>query len=212
MANYNNFICRRCHNNKKIKNKCENLLNGSLESYYWLGFLLADGHFDPVSYNISISIHRNDRIHLEKLQSFAEIKVLRELKKVPMVNLCFGGKVIVKQLIDKFNIKSNKTTNPPDITSITGDNLIAFNIGFIDGDGCITYQTGRKDPRITIRVHSAWLDNLKYMFNRGKIGNDGYAKLCIGKYSEIQNYKKFIIFNSLPYLKRKWDKVIIETN
>lgn len=50
------------------------------------------------------------------------------------------------------------------------------------------------------------------MYNRGHIGNDGYARLCIGKYSEIEDYKKFIINNNLPYLSRKWDKVLINEN
>jgi len=210
MANYNDFICRRCHNNKKIKNKCENLLNESLESYYWLGFLMADGHFEPRSYNISISIHNKDKSHLIKLQNFLEVESIRDFTKQNQVNIAFGGKIVVSKILKKYAIKSNKTINPPNLHSIIGDNLKAFNIGFIDGDGCITYQTGRKDSRITIRVHANWLENLKYMFNRGKIGNDGYAKLCIGKYSEIIDYKNFIILNNLPHLNRKWDKVIIK--
>lgn len=207
ISKWKNSPCKECHSNKKLKNNCGRLLDNSLESYYWLGFLMADGHFNIKSRNIQLSIHNQDRQHLMQLKDYLSIETVLEDTKRNQVRLAFGKKSVFESLIQRFHISNTKTSNPPDLTSLSGDMLKAFNVGFIDGDGCITFQTGRKDPRITIRVHGAWVQNLQYMFGRGHLSNSGYAILCIGKFSEISDYKQFINNNRLPHLKRKWDKV-----
>lgn len=209
MCNYKNTICKRCHNNKKLKNKCEILLNESLETYYWLGFIMADGHFNTNLYNVSISLHNKDKDHLVKLQNYLHVENITDYSKINQVGINFGNKLIISNLIDRFAIKNDKTKNPPNLSTIIGKNLIAFNIGFIDGDGCISNQSNRSDIRITIRCHKSWIDNLQYMFKRGYIANDNSCVLCIGKKSEIKEYKQFILNNNIPFLSRKWDKIII---
>lgn len=208
----NKSVCKRCHNNKKLKNNCEILLNESLESYYWLGFIFADGHINTKNYSVNVTIHNQDLNHLLKLKKYLNIENMFIYNDRNQSGISFGNKEVINNIINKYDINSNKTHYPPNISGIIGDKLKAFIIGFIDGDGCISNQSGRKVMRITFRVHSNWLTNMRYMFNRGYISNDGYCTVAIGKMSEILDYKDFIISNNIPALERKWDKILIKHN
>ena len=48
-ANKNSLLCRKCARkevfSKLYPNKIEKLLDDTPETYYWIGYLLADGHF-----------------------------------------------------------------------------------------------------------------------------------------------------------------------
>ena len=46
------------------------LLENSTESFYWLGFIFADGWFDFKRNTIGVMLSENDREHLNKLCNF----------------------------------------------------------------------------------------------------------------------------------------------
>lgn len=65
---------------------------------------------------------------------------------------------VVPKITSKFNLNSNKTYNPPDISIfefIQCDLLISLIIGFIDGDGYITASKRKKSATIQITNHSS---------------------------------------------------------
>lgn len=189
--------------------KCnfEHLLDESLEKYYWLGFLLADGHF--FNNRISITLSKKDKIHLEKLQKFLKIKTLIIKDGIyPTVKIAGMDTNIVKNICDKYKIDKNKTINPPNIFEINGEKLKALCLGIIDGDGSISNFSNRKTAFIRIKMHSNWLNVLNYLFpNKTRITPQGYAETTISDWSSVKNWKIFALSNNIPILERKWDKI-----
>lgn len=207
-----NSLCTSCSNLKKAnrQNECSFLLKENLLRYYWLGFILADGHISNKD-RLNITLAIKDINHLEKLAKLLNTKV-----KITKHGQCFISLMntkVLSVLKDIYKIKSNKTENPCDISLIKGDNLKALSIGFIDGDGNITNTAGvRKDFQIRIKTHKSWLENLKYMYGKAYINNSGYALTCISNTKESKKLKEFAINNSLPILKRKWEIVNLNYN
>jgi len=199
-----NTVCKNCSSKKGVRRKsdCSFLLEESLLKYYWLGFIMADGH---VSNNrLIIGLNKRDANYLEILADKLKTKV-KLRKDVAIISAMHSD--VFDKLVFKYKISRTKSTNPPDISSITGDNLIAFSIGFIDGDGCITNLHKRKDFQISIKVHASWLETLKYVFGKAYIQNSGYAITNISNTEDCKNLKKFLLKNDLPYLSRKWNKI-----
>jgi hypothetical protein len=213
-----------------------NIFSDSLESYYWLGFLFADGHFYKKR-SISLEVSINDLHHLEKFKSFTgsdnKISTIERTNVgmfktavVTTVSFNITDTISIGKLCDLFEIKSNKTYRPPIIrtSSMTDDQFLALIIGFIDGDGCIR-KRNKHTLILNIKVHKNWLDNLKIIEeNLRKITqikfkdhmckiikdhktNTEYAKLEISKRNILKYLKIFANNNKLPILKRKWDLV-----
>ena len=180
------------------------LINGSNEAYYWLGFIMADGHFNK-NHQLQINLSKNDINHLKLFANFVEYKGFLIKPKISI-----GIKNIFKELNDIFNISNNKTYNPCDLSKLKEDKFFSFIIGFIDGDGYIDNR-----GYLTIKCHSSWLNNLNLMieflsqnnFNKGKINSEGLALVHLSNI-EIMNQIKIKIENlNLPFLKRKWEKI-----
>jgi hypothetical protein len=207
IATKNNSKCRNCATISYAKRKGDSskLLEESIISYYWIGFIMADGHISDNRLVVTLSC--KDIEHLKKLASFLSCKIFIRKDKC---SLALKDTKNLSELVKKYKIKHNKTYNPPDITSIKADNLKAFAVGFIDGDGHICNQTKRKDFKITIKCHSAWLHILSYVYGKSYINNSGYAVACITNSEIIKDLKKFVNFHKLPVLERKWN--IINTN
>lgn len=88
-------------------------------------------------------------------------------------------------------------------------------IGFIDGDGSIRNQTGRKDTLLNIKVHSSWLNVLnefKRIFHfecaNPYINKSGYAMWSIGNHYIQYFLKQHSVKYKLPTLQRKWSLII----
>src|SRR6185312_6221316 len=98
----------------KIKKKYD-VFNDSLESFYWIGFLLADGSFVGKRY-IAISLSLTDINHLDEFKKFLKtdntICVKRRASgftsNIAMATLRIGDKFTVEKLCEKFNIDTNK--------------------------------------------------------------------------------------------------------
>ena len=213
----------------KRKHRIELLLQDSLEAFYWIGFVMADGCFSNSTLTLSLS--EKDQPHLNKFASFIKVdsnkirKTKRsialngnEAKSYEIATLEVGDKSNIPLLMEKFNFKKSKTYNPPDfmVYNFTDDQLIAMFIGFIDGDGSINYTNGSLE-RFIIKCHSSWLPNLKffhelllrkYPLSKGrppKINPYGMAQL-IGNNNHVKYMKEFIKDHKLPALDRKWFK------
>lgn len=221
--------------NRKIdkRNSLSNLLQETPEAYYWIGFLMADGHFSDR--RISLAIAVSDIEHLKKYQSF-----IGSTNKISFVYENYArihstGVREVSTLKEKFKITSNKTYKPCDIQSIKDKELLfSLIVGFIDGDGSIVKNKQCDAFCISVVGHPAWNQNQQYMqdflfayFN--ETDNTIGARVSSRETSLPQSpeekkryesstfyiYKKSLIKKmkaraqelSLPIMSRKWDKI-----
>ena len=220
-ANKNSLLCRSCARkdvfNKLYPNKIDKLLDDTPETYYWIGYLLADGHF----YTDKIKFTQNgaDKLSVEKFRNYiggsCEVKYDNKLDSTTFSVM---SKDIVPQIMRKFDIKSNKTYNPPcnEIFENMNIDLLAYLfIGFVDGDGHIANLHNRPDYNLRIKVHSSWKDILNIFSERlfslsgyVKINNRGYADFTIGDSQILKQFKRKYFENiSFEPLHRKWDVI-----
>jgi hypothetical protein len=205
------------------------LLHETPETMYWIGFLLADGHFSKKS-RLALTLAIKDEVHLKKFAQYintvstnsGESVILG--KKHKNVSLSAQDIDIIPQLVKRYNISNNKTKNPPDwsMYNLSDDRLLSLFIGFIDGDGNIQKRIyhgflGR------IKCHSSWLSNIIFMKHKfcdwldvdtiqePTINKQGYTSwhLTAGM---LRKLKKEAERLQLPILKRKWDIVTPETH
>lgn len=215
-ANQANSECRSCAakaRTKRVANLAI-LLEDNLESYYWIGFLLADGSFNEGK--LTFSLKKSDSEHLKKFGNFIKYTGTYGTSEVCETIACKDIDVVL-DLCKKFDIRKTKTYNPPaTLLKFSEEQNLAILAGFIDGDGCIKQQTNRKDFYLTIKCHSSWEHILKE-FNllicddyHTKINNQGYAVLTITNTKYLQNLKNKITSLDIPIMNRKWD--IIDMN
>jgi hypothetical protein len=191
--------------------KLNKLLDGSLESYYWLGFLCADGHFSKTN-RLNVTLSAKDKMHLINLAKFLElpVEIVQDIKNknnYALSRIVIMDTETISKLKTTYKISSNKTENPVNIKSLNYEQLISFKIGFIDGDGSIQFQTRRKDVKISVKLHANWLPILLELFGKGYINNAGYAFCTEADSEKIKELKNFAIDKNLPVLSRKWNKI-----
>lgn len=188
LATKKNALCRNCSSNERAASirKCDMspLLEETPEAYYWIGFLLSDGHFS----NGRVVFHLKliDSEHVIKFAKFINWTGTFIDRKELGIRVEPKHTEVVNELINKFDIKQAKTYNPPKTLLIHDAELLkCLVIGFIDGDGNITRQTrGRKDFMIRIKLHSSWFNILKeicqiikYDDSHVIINKQGYAQV-----------------------------------
>jgi len=216
----------RRYNNKNRLANLKILLEDTNETYYWIGFIMADGHIHN-SRRLKICLSIKDREQLDKFKKFidySEDLTIRNNKGHYNISISVMDTKYLKMLCDKFDIKHNKTYNQCDIKKIKNDKLLlSLMIGFIDGDGSIKNQTGRKDFRLNIKCHKSWKENLEYILNT-IIRITGVDCKTVVKHTKCRRYSLINVTNStalkklkqemlklkIPYMKRKWD--IIDEN
>lgn len=118
-----------------------------------MGFLLADGNFCDNKVRLTLAIKDKDHLY-----AFAKYINYNSPITESDINVILASKnvEIVPKICEKFDIKSNKTYFPPKtITSFSEDLQYCLLAGFIDGDGCISYQSGRTDFILRIKNHSS---------------------------------------------------------
>lgn len=213
LAEKNNAVCRNCAAKSRAKRKCDlsPLLEETPEAYYWVGFLLADGHFENGRVNFHLALKDSDQV--KKFANF--IKWSGNFYDRVELGIGFAAKhtEVVEELCKKFDIKQNKTYNPPKTILNHDKELLKYLlIGFIDGDGNIEKQYKRKDCFIRIKIHASWENILKefceiieYSSTHVKINKQGYATLCISNSATVIKLKKES--TKIPVLKRKWNKI-----
>lgn len=203
-----NSLCRVCSKEKQnFHRKCDlsPLLEETPEAYYWIGFLLSDGHFYDGRINFCLSL--TDGEHVKKFGKFVKYTgKYRESEKFG-VNLSAKHTKIVNELCEKFHIKSNKTYSPPDTIMNHNEKLLKYLfIGFVDGDGKISADG------VTIKIHGSWfkiLEEFSTLFDEKinpKITKDGYATIRIPR-RQLEKHIIGILYD-VPYLERKWSRII----
>ena len=212
-ANKAKTSCRSC-SYKKSANRCanlSNLLEDTPEAFYWVGFLLADGSFSDG--RLTFTLKKSDSEQVHKFGKFIDYTGSYGNSNISESISCKDID-IVKKICNKFDIKPQKTYNPPEtILKFDKELLIALLAGFIDGDGRIANQTNRKDFFLSIKNHGSWISILKE-FNKliceenfCKINSSGYSILTITNTECLKELKKKVIALNLPILSRKWDVI-----
>jgi len=193
------------------------LLEENPLAYYWMGFLMADGHFDK-SKRIKFVLSQKDEHQVMRLASFVGFTGKIQRHKYYAGFSCQNVDIVPK-LCAKFGIVSNKTEHPCKLDFAEDDLFLAAFIGFIDGDGCIKKVYKRKDAGIIIKCHRSWLPVLSYFNKRIQqiskttcnsnviVNNAGYASINWTRGLLIRWLKSQSIRMKLPVLERKWNLI-----
>lgn len=200
-------------------------------SFYWLGFLLADGHFRIKPKNtveLSVELSDRDLDHMQKLLLFLGRSIDTYTSRTRITTLCNHQQTHVsfrlssnKELFDlvtTFDIHSNKTEYPPKIENYNSLSLnykYSLLIGYIDGDGYVRGRKGCRDGKL--ECHISWKDFYSFfstILTSGKlvetIRPDKQNKASITLYLSSKDIKQLYLFaidNKLPILYRKWESV-----
>jgi len=195
----------------------EPLINGSLESFYWLGFIAADGYIYKNGH-LMVSQSEKDKSNSYRLAKFLETDVyvhtpsswFENSSDAYRVNI--SDKKIGKQIREMFNIQDD---SPKTYTGISLDFIknqeqaISFLCGFIDGDGSLT-----KHGSYNIQCHKSWFEtfvnlcelipfesNCRVRYEKSK--KDSFAVLSFKK-KESEQIRQFALSNKLPVSERKF--------
>ena len=130
----------------------------TIESFYWAGFIAADGCVSKKMTGIRIDLGIEDIAHLEKFVRFTKdacpnivsgtkISRFKNDPKEYIVSHCRTGVdsvMVARDLVNNFNIVPAKslTLNPPD--KIPEDMIKHYIRGFFDGDGSIFWDKRAK--------------------------------------------------------------------
>ena len=202
----------------------------SEQSYYWAGFIAADGSLQHRKYSkiLKICLAKCDFSHLEKfklsLQSDHVIKnyLVKPSKLVKSENECSEIQITSKLLFDslnRFNIVPNKTKKYDIPEWLLKHPLMNhFMRGYFDGDGCLS-QCGLGKNRIVVQGVFSILGNENFIkkyksilieqanLNNVKL-NKHYSVYQIS-YSGNGNIRKiynFLYKNATIWLDRKYYK------
>jgi hypothetical protein len=249
--NTQNVLCQKCRikfnsiKNKKFNCNENYFAEKSLQACYWAGFIAADGciHKRKEGQNIfSIQLSQKDKYHLINFKNDIEyngniIKILvtkktRIIGKYQFINnnnsyvLSISSQKICDDLASIFNIHPRKSlTHEPPI-GLTEEQELAFLIGYIDGDGCISVIKNYKDKNgfpnnrlypiyfqiLGTELFLNWAKSKIIKFSTFKFN----GKVCKTKSKafQIQIRGKFaydvltyLSKISVPKLERKWDKI-----
>lgn len=203
-----------------VRGNLEKLLKNTYKSYYWIGFLMADGSINHKSCRLKLGLSIKDKNHLLKFVNYINCLNTHSYNNYS-IELQVQDKYNISKIIKKFGFVKRKSFNSCNLCwldKINDDLFVSFLIGFIDGDGCINYQTNRKDCAIRIKLHFSWLNNLQSLSdrickilnlnsNRAIINNQGYSSLGFTNSIILIYLKKKIEELKLPILNRKWNKI-----
>ena len=208
----------------KVKRKLSKLLDETELNYYWLGFIMADGHITKKG-ELKLALNIKDINHLKKFANYIDINV--RVTKGGTYGKYTSGDVCtisvmdvnsIKLIRERFNIDNQKTYSSCSLASLnTNEKRLAFLCGLIDGDGCITQGKMGKANMLRIQCNSSWL----YVYNelgefikstygidyKCYIDTNGYCKFCIYHYEDLTKLKQLIESLNIPFLERKWGKI-----
>ncbi len=192
--------------------KLSTLLDGSPASLYWIGFLIADGHFSKK--RMKLALAKKDRKHLKKFATW--IKTTNWSNEKNCYSVSCRDTITVPLIKRKFDISNIKTTHPPELPELSDDQFLSLYVGFFDGDGSMKVSRGRRC--MSFQIHSNWLRSLTCWTNRiykiigevnnkPKINKRGYTLLNISGQGVIYKLRHRIEELGLPVLARKWNRV-----
>lgn len=191
----------------------------SLGSCYWAGFIAADGCVGSPKKNcLRLKIKETDLDHLNAFKnSIGYNGKLHLTNKNENTYACINihSKKIVEDLA-WFNITKRKTLTlePP---PLNGEQALAFLIGYIDGDGCISIEK-LKNERTRLRLSIVGTYNMicwfKSIFDNIATFSTNANPRKLGKVFQysIASKKALHVLTELqkvnvPKLSRKWSKI-----
>lgn len=203
-----------------VLGRVSKLLDGTFEAMYWLGFLLADGHFSANG-RIRLTLAALDRKHVKRFGRFIEFRGKYGTNSLKQKSVAVMDKEGVGLIKERYDIHHQKTYNPPDLNrfkSLSDDQMMALIIGFIDGDGSIIQRKGTKTCNLMIKNHASWLPFLNMIaetlervsgmsLSRAAINPLGYAFLAFSNHPLNKIIKLTARRLDLPVLERKWERI-----
>jgi hypothetical protein len=206
--------------------------NDSEHSFYWAGFLAADGSLQKRKHSkiLKLTLSEKDLSHLEKFKFFIQsnnpIKkyTIKPTSLVKSVNYCVEIQIVSNKIYDdlsRFNIVPNKTKTYEFPEWMIGHDLINhFMRGYFDGDGCIS-RCGLHSGRSVAQGYFSILGTKDFV-EKYKLVLESQAELKTNKvckkssiftvsYSGNNNIKKiynFLYKNCNIFLERKRNKIL----
>lgn len=194
------------------------LFNKSFDSFYWLGFILADGCINEDG-TLKVDLAIKDAEHVIKLATYLNTKYYFYPKyrggKDGATGIC---RVKIKDIIlgvklrDYLGIEGIKTYTPFSLDFIKNKyQMMAFLAGFIDGDGTI-YQNGSASI-VGHFNYFKFFENLGSNLINYKIITNFTVKISkntsvihFHRKNDIQSLKEQLVKMKLPLLSRKWNR------
>lgn len=178
-------------------------------SYYWAGFLAADG---CVKRNriISLTLSSKDYDHLIKFKQFLKAEeLIKKYRNSSYINIV--SKEMAKDL-ERFNIFPRKTKTYTFPVNIDEKLIHHFMRGYFDGDGCISLLRN-KYPYFSLRGTFDFLEKyqdemMKNMdIKKNKIVfSGGIHSLSYGGKNNCRQIFEFLYRDATIYLERKFER------
>lgn len=200
--------------NNISENNLDKLLDLSLQSFYWVGFILADGSFSK--FKFELGLQESDLEQLNRFKTYINYnKEIKYRSSTKSYRISFSNRESIPKFMQFFGIHYRKTYDPCNFNSFsnyTKEQLLALLIGIIDGDGCIS-KSGN-NLKLSITAHKNWenfyinlINKINIDFHINHISNTDTICIRTGKQNNLQFLKQFIINNNIQVLDRKWNKV-----
>lgn len=153
------------------KGTLEPLFSKTLESFYWLGFIAADGYISKTGH-FMVSQSEKDKETIDKLAIYLKTNVylvpfskssFKSNSLVYRVNV--ADKVLGIKLRKMFDIKDDlpKTYTGINLDFIKNeDQAVSFLCGYLDGDGSLSKQR----LSYTVECHKSWYETLKILIKK----------------------------------------------
>lgn len=195
----------------------------SIENSYWAGLIAADGCIS--TYNgeaayLNLSLHKNDVKHLELFKRAVQsCRPLTFPKSDNCAVLKITSRKICKDLQTFWNITPRKslTLLPP--TRLNHQMSLAYLIGLLDGDGCISRDCSSKKNKdyCLWRLYfiagtqelALWIKDTLGLPNRN-ISADGNVYRISFAGSSALKVAKILSEVEVPRLERKWKRILTE--
>jgi hypothetical protein len=208
------------------KSNARVLLEESNLKYYWLGFLLADGHFSKDGH-IRLSMSSVDAAHAERYQKFINLDKIKTINyktgystNHPTLLMVTTNKVVCTALTQRHSISNQKTYNPPDVLSFPNEFKLPLYLGFLDGDGSIyqttvTTKSGEKYTKtvLTLEVRKEWCEFVSDLIvTIGFTVKPQFTKHNTVRFNATNKQKLTLLKRrgmdlGIPLMTRKWDKI-----
>ena len=206
----NDIYAKRNNSLSKLDN------DQSLQTFYQVGFILADGSF--YGNRFELGLKDSDKYALEEFANYIQYtSTIKHRDSSSSNRICFSNSKSIPEFMQKYGLSYNKTYNPPNFSyysNYSKEQLIALLIGLIDGDGSISKNGSEHSNAITITSHKVWKSFYIELLSALDIPihikeYEKRSTISIGIYQ--RNYcillRDFILNNNLFHLKRKWEKI-----
>lgn len=207
----NDNVVRNNSLDKLIKEK-------TLQSFYWIGFILADGCFYKNKFELGLA--KKDLEVLESFSNYINYKnKIMYRENTNSYRISFSNSKSIPEFMKEYNISYRKTYNPVNFDKFnknySEDLLYALLIGIIDGDGNIQNNGSPNANVITITFHKNWINFYEKLLDFLDIPkhislrkNSNTCVIRIYNKEIINRFVNLIIENNLFYIKRKWNIII----